>query len=366
MEKVESKPDVPFGSNAIRLSVREWNVAAILFLAIFIVVPRLWERLEPFTPGPDFRMPYKLSSDYWLYERYCRSTVSAGQTPIIGDSVVWGQYVKADQTLSHYLNVLSGDERFANMGMDGMHPAALAGLIKYYGLAISRRKVVLVCNPLWMTSEKADLSSDKEFSFNHPKLAPQFFPRIPCYTESASGRLGILVERALPFFAWASHLRVAYFESMDIPAWTMERPYANPMSAVSLQPVKEEKLKRRPALWTGKEQDRQDFAWVELDKSFQWSRFRKAVEILEQRGNTVFVLVGPFNEHMMKRNSLAAYLRLKAGIEKWLREGNIPHFAPPPLPSDQYADASHPWAKGYELLAKSLFENDSFKSSIMK
>jgi hypothetical protein len=52
---------------------------------------------------------------------------------IIGDSFVWGQYVSTDKTLSHNLNELEGDNLFANMGLDGLHPAAMDGLLKYYG-----------------------------------------------------------------------------------------------------------------------------------------------------------------------------------------------------------------------------------------
>jgi hypothetical protein len=355
---------VPYGSNAIRLSVREWAIAAAITLACFLVIPRLWERVDPFEPGPDFRIPYKLSNDYWFYQRYCRATISANKTVVVGDSVVWGQYVKADETLSHYLNVLAGANHFANMGMDGMHPTALAGLLKYHGGAISGRRVLVHCNPLWMSSTKHDLQTDKEFRFNHPSLVPQFFPRIRCYTESASGRLGVVAERSIPFFAWANHLRIAYFESLDIPAWTMEHPYANPVSSVSLQlPISEEKHRRKPVLWTRKEEDKQDFPWVEAKDSFQWKSFRRALSILQGRGNKVFVLVGPFNEHMLRQNSLAAYTNLKNALEAWLRENGIPHYAPPALPSEQYADASHPLAKGYEMLAKELVENQGFNTA---
>jgi hypothetical protein len=367
---------VPFSSNAIRLTPRQWGVTAAALLALFIFVPLLWRNVETFDAGPDFRIPYKLSTDYWLYDRYCWMAASAEKMPLLGDSVVWGQYVNADETLSHYLNALSKNvptfERsnvqtsFANMGMDGMHPAALEGLIQYYGKAISEMDVLVLCNPLWLTSAKADLQYDKEFSFNHPKLVPQLHPRIPCYTETLSGRVGVVVERSVPFLGWTNHLRVAYFESTDIPGWTMENPYANPLGQINLQPVpKEEKHKRRPALWTGKESDRQDFQWVELDRSFQWRCFRRAVECLQRRGNRVFVLVGPFNEHMLVKASLERYLKIKEGIVAWLRKKNIPHFAPAPLPSEQYADASHPLARGYELLATELMNNEAFKSAIL-
>jgi hypothetical protein len=38
---------------------------------------------------------------------------------------------------------------------------------------------------------------------------------------------------------------------------------------------------------------------------------------------------------------------------------------PPTLPSELYADASHPLDEGYAMLAKQLFENDSFMSGIL-
>ncbi len=54
--------------------------------------------------------------------------------------------------------------------MDGFHPAALGGLLRYYGRDISGKNVIIQFNPLWMTSAKHDLQIQKEFHFNHPKL----------------------------------------------------------------------------------------------------------------------------------------------------------------------------------------------------
>ncbi len=373
MSTDELKPNVPFGSNDVRLSPGEWAVAAALLCLFLILTPRIWAVFVSFKPGPDHRMPYKLSHDYWLYDQYCRA-LPADTIPILGDSVVWGQYVRAEETLSHYLSRL---DLFANLGMDGLHPAALEGLIRFYGRSLQGRKVVLLCNPLWMSSPRADLSDDKEFSFNHPKLVRQFSRNIPCYTETLSGRIGIIAERGLPFFAWANHLRLAYFESTDgpadIPAWTMAHPYAWPLAPVSLRfPGPDEarrfnrEHKRKPAIWTGKPQDRQEFPWVAPERSFQWKSFRDTATLLRQRKNTVFVLVGPFNEHMLLEKSLSVYLEWKSHIVSWLKSENLPHFAPPPLPSNLYADASHPIAKGYELLAQELLQNTDFRAVILE
>jgi len=87
--------------------------------------------------------------------------------------------------------------------------------------------------------------------------------------------------------------------------------------------------------------------------------------MLKARGNRVFVLVGPFNEHMLKPKSIDTYQKIKSKIETWLKQNDVPCYMPPALPSDFYRDASHPLSEGYALLAKYLFENDSFRSSII-
>ena len=45
-------------------------------------------------------------------------------------------------------------------------------------------------------------------------------------------------------------------------------------------------------------------SWVDLGTSLQWRLFRAAVHTLLRRGNRVFVLVGPFNEHLLEADSL--------------------------------------------------------------
>jgi len=355
--------DVPFSSNAIRLSQREWVIALVIVAALFCLIPAGWERIEAFEPDDDYRVPYGLSDDYWMYSRHCRSACGQGRIPVIGDSVVWGHYVSADETLSHYLNEIGGFPRFANAGVDGTHPAALAGLIEYYGRSISGKKVVLHCNLLWMSSEKHDLQSEKEFAFNHPRLVPQFYPDIPCCKEPASGRISAIIERNLPFLSWTSHVRAAYLQNSDLPTWTLENPYRNPIGAVTLElPSPDQPPSPKPVAepWTRKGIARINPSWVELQTSFQWSCFKRTVDILDHRGNRVFVLVGPFNEHMLKADSQRIYTRTRSEVEAWLQERRIACYIPPALPSDYYADASHPLSEGYAMLAGLLLENEAF------
>jgi len=352
-----NKSEVPYGSNCVRLSAREWLIIGIVFSALLCFGPKLWERIEQFDAGPDYRLPYELSSDYWLFNRYCRWATSKYETLVIGDSVVWGHFVSKDNTLSYHLNENAGHNQFANLGVDGIHPAALAGLLKYYGRDIKGTNVLLHFNPLWMSSRKHDLQIEKEFHFNHPKLVPQFIPKIPCYKDPYSRRLSAVVERYVPFLNWTSHLSIAYFENMDLPTWTLEHPYQNPFTGL---PTSDNYDQTKRIL------RKRDFPWVELETSLQWRFFQQSVEILKARGNTVFVLVSPFNEHMMKGKSIDTYRKMKSKIEAWLRQNNVPYYMPEALPSDLYVDASHPLSDGYAMLAKQLYENELFRSSILR
>ena len=74
------QPEVPFGPNAIRLSPGEWVVALGLTCALMYVIPTLWERIEPFESGPDYRLPYRLGNDYWMAARHFRRAASDEST----------------------------------------------------------------------------------------------------------------------------------------------------------------------------------------------------------------------------------------------------------------------------------------------
>jgi len=357
----EHESGAAFSSNSIRLTLSEWIVAAVILTALAYCMPLLWLRVESFIPQANYRLPYRLSSDYWLYSRYCNWACSRDKVLVVGDSVVWGHYVPCDSTLSGSLNKITGRDEFANLGVDGIHPVALAGLLRHYGRDISGNKIVLHLNPLWMSSRKHDLQIEKEFHFNHPQLVPQFIPRIPCYKDSFSTRLGIVVRRLSAFLGWASHLRIAYFQGMDLPRWTIEYPYKSPLKAIAAGPdLDESQYERRDTAPAGNGVVEPNIEWVELETSLQWRFFRRAVMLLSARGNRVFVLVGPFNEHILKGKSAQIYNKMKSDIEFWLKQNRIPYCIAAVLPSTLYYDVSHPTDQGYMMLAEQLFADELF------
>jgi len=349
-----------FSSNGICLNIRQWLFVAIFCIASIIFLPYIWKGIEKFTPDKDYRLPYQLGSDYWLYEHLCQIACKEHENILLGDSVIWGHYVAKNQTLSHYLNELTGTDQFANLGVDGMHPAALEGLVRYYGKAIKKKNVIIHLNLLWLSSPKHDLQTSKEFRFNHPKLVSQFKTKIPCYMAPLSTRLGIALERPFSFPAWTSHLNMIYFNNSNMPIWTMENPYKNPLDNFSHNIPEEDTFQETEESESSESKPSGgDFQWVEADTSFQWKFFRNTLKLLQKRQNKITVLIGPFNEHMLSGESLDNYLKLKDEIENWLEQNNISYFSAQTLPTDQYNDASHPTSEGYNSLAKELLDSET-------
>jgi hypothetical protein len=371
--------EVPFGVNEVRLSARQWLVTFVILALVALLTPRVWKRIQRFDAGPDYRMPYELSKDYWLYEQRLDQVAKPGAIVVLGDSVVWGEYVLPNGTLSHFLNQQAGQpDRFINGGINGLFPLAEEGLIDYYSGPLRHQKVIVHYNLLWMTSPKADLSTEKEEPFNHSRLVPQFSPRIPCYKADANERLSTLVQREVGFLQWVGHLQNAYFGQKSILSWTLEddggnpprypNAYRNPLAQISLtipsppadDPQRGPKSPRHKA-WSTDGQGSTRFEWVDLDASLQWQAFQRMIRQLRSRGNDVLVLLGPFNEHLMAEDNRPAYKKLRDGIAAWLAQNQIPVVVPEILPSELYADASHPLTEGYELLAKRIYDAESFR-----
>jgi hypothetical protein len=155
--------------------------------------------------------------------------------------------------------------------------------------------------------------------------------------------------------SWTTHLRIACFDGLDLPAWTIEHPYGNPLEGIAdsgydSNPQSEIINPKSVSL-----------QWVRLEDSIQWHSFRQAVGLLKERRNKVFVLVGPFNEHMLDAEDAATYDRIKKTIDEWLTASGVPHWMAPALPASLYADLSHPVADGDASLARQLLNEPAFK-----
>jgi hypothetical protein len=367
-------------TNEQRLNHRQWLVVLVLVTLVALVTPPLWRRLERFDTGADYRIPYHLSNDYWLFDWRLQQTAAAKPLVLLGDSVVWGEYVRADGTLSHFLNQQAGQpEHCINAGVNGLFPLALEGLVRYYGGALRHGKVIVVCNLLWLSSPKADLHDDKAQDLNHAALVPQFLSNIPAYQADASARLSAMLGQRVGFFGWANHLQCAYFNQQGLTRWTLDEDpnqaqhypntYRNPFAQVTLKvPAGHaDDATRGPGSerhkpWSAGSTQPTEFEWVSLDSSLQWAALQRTVGLLRARGNDVLVIVAPFNEAMMNAEGVTAYRKLRGGISNWLDARHVPHIVPDTLPGDLYADASHPLTAGYELLATRIYQGDGFKA----
>ena len=364
----------PFGVNEMRLSARQWLAALAIVAAFVLTAPGWWKLFETFDTGSDYRIQYQLSKDYWLYQRWTGRS-DPQQVAVIGDSVVWGEYVSRHGTLSHFLGAESArPDRFINAGMNGLFPLALEGLVEHYA-SFDQRKVILHSNVLWMSSPQADLSEDKEQVFNHSRLVPQFRPRILPYRADVSERLSAVIERHVGFFAWVGHVQNAYFDQQSIPDWTLEADrrerHAWPLLALEVPGEVENDPQRgaqspRHRPWTASGGEPTHFEWVALDKSVQWAAFQRLVQLLRERGNDVLVIVGPFNEHMIAPEQRPTFHGLRDGIAAWLASERVPAIVPPTLASPLYADASHPLTEGYAELARQLSQDQTFRNWLAK
>jgi hypothetical protein len=368
----KKKPEID--DPRLNLSGRVLLATALIITAFVLLIPAVWKKIETFNIPEDYRIPYFLSKDYGLYERRLER-IEPGQIPILGDSVIWGEYVRRDGTLSHFLNQeIAESNRFVNAGVNGLFPLALEGLLRHYGKPIRNRKVILHCNPLWMTTPESDLSNPKERKFNHARLIPQFTMKIPCYRAIFNDRASIVITRQSSFFSWVGHIQNTYFDQKNLYAWTLAdngkyppgypNAQKNPLAQITFKVPEEpdDDPDRGPGSprhkpWSTTGNGTQNFEWVPLSNSIQWGAFRRASEYLQKNGCDILVVVGPFNRHIMASENRALFDSEMDGIQAWLKKQNIPFIAPATLDSRLYGDSSHPLTDGYKELASEIARN---------
>jgi hypothetical protein len=348
---------------APRVAFRGMLAVLATLLLVWWTLPRIAERFEAADFPADYRTPASFSQDYWQYRRFARQAADAQQILVVGDSVVWGEYVDAGQTLSdHLTRAFGGQAVFRNGGLNGLHPLAMQGLCQtYLGRPLPRR-VVLHFNPLWLTSAERDLQTTRPVSFNHPDLVPQFLPHIPAYGAGLADRLSVVVEREWPWRQWVRHFRLQRLDGQDLQRWSLEHPYEWPQAPSDTQ-LSFEKTRQKPLAWTQRGIRAQDFAWVDLDSSLQWRAFRDIVGWLRHQQVDTFVVVGPFNTHLLSPAARQAHDERIHVVTDWLRgQPGLRTLTAPTLASELYADASHPLGDGYRQLSERLVNDPSFEA----
>lgn len=343
---------------ALNLSLRDWLVTALLVTALLAVMPHIPFRGRAPKVEPDYRIPYALSTRYDLYRRYTALCAKQFPTILVGDSVVWGQCALRTQTLAHHLNELTKQPRFADAGLDGMHPIVLAELLEHHAPALARKDVVVQFDPLWMMIDSDPTPKSVQQAMENrpglvPRLAGDFSGRLKESLEIAVGRWF----RRSPLAGWAERLADT---RMDFLAWSLDHPYESPLKAISAAlPPSEDSPTMRLGPWSGLPESKLDATWPDLTRHPQWTSFEHILTLLERRGNRVLVLLGPMNEHMMSDAMRNGYQGFRASVEARLAERGVPCFAPPPLRSEHYNDICHPTGAGYEELARALLKAQS-------
>jgi len=356
-----------FSSNAMRLTPRQWLVTLTLFVLVLSAFPKLWKHFETFDTPTDFRLAGTYRDDYWIFSGWTEQ--AADQYPILfmGDSVIWGAYVANEHTLPAHLNSIFDQQQIANLAIDGLHPVAMKGLLDHYGSAISGTKIILHFNPLWLSSKRQDLTAAEEFPINHPRLLPQWSPDIESYHENFEAKVGIVQQRYLPYVNMVNHLRLCHLNNRNFSRWVIDNPRKNPfaqivtnMNVASQQGTDDSRDFRQRNLAP------RDWQWVSMADSFQWKYFIKTVKILHKRGSDVFVMVGPVNPHMLTPESRIRLENLYSDTTAWLKDSGIVHFVVPDMEPALYADATHPTAAGYELIAERMLADEKVRNWINK
>lgn len=341
--------------NLLKITV---PVIAVIILASML--PRIIPCVDTSQFTGNYRIPYSQGEDYFLYEKYVRTVAASGRIAVIGDSVIWGHYTDSSSNLTAYLNASAGTERFANIGIDGIHPAALYGLIDNYCSTLQGGRIIIGINLLWMSSPKHDLSGEINTSINHRALLTQVPGKIPAYSPRVEERLTLLARRDIPLFAWIDHMRASRFAEVNFYRWTMADPYAHPGEYL----VHADEIFTPPAPVSPDRMTGRDMEWVQPGSSLQWRYMRASIRRLKDQGNSVIAVITPFNQFMLTDKSRIERDYIIQEIQAQLAADGVTALAPGLDKAEFFADLSHPVASGYGIMASWLTGNGEFADFI--
>jgi len=351
-------------SNTLILSPIEWIVTFILLGGLCAVVYVGWFSWEHFEPGSDYRPLCwdERMSDYWSHFRWSRYAHKHYKVFLVGDSVIWGQEVDNDQTINHYLNEHYGEEIFANLAIDGLSQAGIRGLIKYYSKYYDN--LIIQFSPYWLFDVNRDLRGNIK-RFRHPRLVPQFHPRIHYNNYTLNERLSYKIEHYLKIFPLVRHIIVNYYDNKSVAEWMVEHPYRNPFGAITFKSG--EVMREKPGKgldWETKKYALREVQFVPLKESVQWDCFTDTIDMFKSKNVQFFILLGPYNPYILTPESRTRLYSLLKEVKKYFNEHGIPYFEAGSniLPSKFYADgASHLIYNGHDILAQEFVKDNSFR-----
>ena len=272
---------IPDNADALILRPLPLVMTALAILAVALaVVPWHAGRKQAPKTGPDFRFAHDLRDDYWGYRHAAGKVCKDHRSVMIGDSVIWGMYVDNHNTIPALLNRRFGGNAFGNLAVDGLHPVAMETLIRRYGQKIRNKRVYLYWNPLWMNTPLYDLSGEKDFSINHPRLLPQFDRQMKSYRASLGDRIGAFLDLHVEFRALLHHCRTAFLGNDDFKTSIAKHPAENPFARCRSDFDAGERAKNSNSNVTWKQAGiaKQDWPFVSPDQSRQWQSFRRVPE----------------------------------------------------------------------------------------
>ena len=299
-----------------------------------------------------------MGENYYLFSRYSSAITGLKKILFFGDSVIWGHYAETDNTLTAQLNRMHGNERFANMGIDGIHPAALYGLVKKYSGNIKDRDIIVGVNLLWMSSPRHDLSGEINNEINHKKLLPQFSREIPAYGAGIEERISSFINTNFTVFSWINHIKMSAFADSSFYRWTIDNPHKN----ISEFFKGKDLTYTVPAPMRQAGVPLQNVTWVAPENSIQWNYMKKTIALLKSKNNRVRAYITPYNIHSLTPESRERYLEIREILKRELEAEGIPCITGTTPEQQYFADASHTGEEGYRILAEELLQNEIFTS----
>jgi len=333
-------------------------IAASAFLLFITAAPRTFTLIDDNEFTGNYRIPYPMGENYYLFSHYSSSLSKTEKILFLGDSVIWGHYADTGNTLTAQLNRLHGNDRFANMGIDGIHPAALYGLVKKYSAHIENRDIIAGVNLLWMSSPRHDLSGEINNEINHKKLLPQFSRDIPAYGAGLEERISSFINTNFKIISWVNHIKMSSFADSSFYRWTIDNPRKNirhffkgrDMSYTVPPPMRQAGV----AL--------QNVTWVEPENSIQWQYMKKTINLLRERNNRVRAYITPYNLHSLTPESRERYIAIREILIRELEAEGISCITGKTPKQEYFADASHTGEEGYRILSEELLQDKKFNS----